>query len=193
MLIASSLSDEVLVDSLRQGNEQAFATIWERYHRMLYALAFKYLKDQDAAQDALQQVFLKLWETRGMLTIRVNLKNYLYTMLKNHVLNEIRNHNCAIEKYYELAQEAEEYEEEIIRKIEDREMKQEIRKAKDRLPFQKRQVCLLKWNEALSNQEIAERMRISVPTVKSHYSEALKLLRKYVRHFVLLLWTYLSL
>lgn len=192
MLIASSLSDEVLVDSLRQGNEQAFATIWERYHRMLYALAFKYLKDQDAAQDALQQVFLKLWETRRMLTIRVNLKNYLYTMLKNHVLNEIRNHNCAIEKYYELAQEAEEYEEEIIRKIEDREMKQEIRKAIDRLPFQKRQVCLLKWNEALSNQEIAERMHISVPTVKSHYSEALKLLRKYVRYFILLLWTYLS-
>lgn len=160
-------SDEDLLTSLRQGSEDAFTVIYERYHKLLYVLAYKYLKSTYSSEDAVQQVFLKLWEARSLLMVNVNLRNYLYTMLKNHVLNEIRNNNSAVEKNYEIVQSAPEYEDELLIKIEEQDMMSHFYQAIDHLPEQKRQVCLYKLKGNLSNQEIADKMNISVPTVKN--------------------------
>ncbi|MEI3117617.1 MAG: hypothetical protein V8T12_00750 [Parabacteroides johnsonii] len=46
----------------------------------------------------MQQIFYRLWESRSVLIINMNLRNYLYTMLKNHLLNEIRNNYMAMKK-----------------------------------------------------------------------------------------------
>ena len=107
-----------------------------------------------------------MWEARSLLMVNVNLRNYLYTMLKNHVLNEIRNNNSAVEKNYEIVQSAPEYEDELLIKIEEQDMMSHFYQAIDHLPEQKRQVCLYKLKGNLSNQEIADKMNISVPTVK---------------------------
>jgi len=58
-----------------------------KYHRYLFALAYKYLKDTGMAEDVVQHVFVKLWETTGDIQIEINLRNYLYTMTKNFILN----------------------------------------------------------------------------------------------------------
>ena len=176
-LSISGQTDDELLILLQKGNERAFTTIYERYHKLLYVVAFKYLKDNDTAKDAVQQVFLKLWESRTLLSIQINLRNYLYTMLKNHLLNEIRNNYTALEKNYELAQETIEYENEILEKLEEKEMNEQLYRAIGDLPEQKKIVCLYKLEKGLSNQEIAEKMQISIPTVKTHYSQAIKLLK----------------
>ena len=184
-------SDEDLLTSLRQGSEDAFTVIYERYHKLLYVLAYKYLKSTYSSEDAVQQVFLKLWEARSLLMVNVNLRNYLYTMLKNHVLNEIRNNNSAVEKNYEIVQSAPEYEDELLIKIEEQDMMSHFYQAIDHLPEQKRQVCLYKLKGNLSNQEIADKMNISVPTVKTHYAQSIKILRAHFERlflFLLYLW-----
>ena len=184
-------SDEDLLTSLRQGSEDAFTVIYERYHKLLYVLAYKYLKSTYSSEDAVQQVFLKLWEARSLLMVNVNLRNYLYTMLKNHVLNEIRNNNSAVEKNNEIVQSAPEYEDELLIKIEEQDMMSHFYQAIDHLPEQKRQVCLYKLKGNLSNQEIADKMNISVPTVKTHYAQAIKILRAHFERlflFLLYLW-----
>lgn len=137
--------------------------------------------------DAVQQVFLKLWESRSLLTINVNLKNYLFTMLKNHVLNEIRNNLTALEKIYELSQSSVYYVNKLIEELEEKELTQQLYHAIDKLPTQKRLVCLYKLKESLSNQEIADEMGISVATVKSHYSEAIKMLRAHFNKILFML------
>lgn len=172
-------TDEGLLTLIQQNNEKAFASIYSRYHKLLYVLAYKYLKDKELSKDAVQHVFLKLWESRSLLSIQVNLKNYLYTMLKNHVLNEIRNNLTALEKIYELSQETVEYEEKILERLEEKELSDQLYRAIDQLPEQKKLVCLYKLKENLSNQEIADKMGISVPTVKTHYSQAIKMLREH--------------
>lgn len=179
--------DEDLLVSLGQGNEEAFTVIYERYHKLLYVLAYKYLKSSFAAEDAVQQVFLKLWESRKLLMVNVNLRNYLYTMLKNHVLNEIRNNSSAIEKNYEMVQSSPEYEDELLAKIEEKDMMAHFYQAIDHLPEQKKQVCLYKLKGNLSNQEIAEQMNISIPTVKTHYAQAIKMLRSHFEKLFLIL------
>ena len=186
-LSISGQTDDELLILLQKGNERAFTAIYERYHKLLYVLAYKYLKDNDTAKDAVQQIFLKLWESRSLFSIHINLRNYLYTMLKNHLLNEIRNNYTALEKNYELAQETIEYENEILSKLEETEMTEQLYRAIDSLPEQKKAVCLYKLKDSLSNQEIAEKMQISIPTVKTHYSQAIKLLREHFDKLLILL------
>lgn len=183
-----SYLDVELLNAYIEGDEDAFSLIYEKYHKYLYVLAYKYLKDSDASQDAVQFVFVKFWESRPFIQIHVNLKNYLYTMLKNHVLNEIRNNNNAIEKNYELVQFSTMEEVDLLRKIEEKDLMDFLYKSIDKLPKQKKEVCLYKLRGNLSNQDIADLMGISVPTVKTHYAQAIRMLRVYFEKFFILLF-----
>ena len=56
--------DQKLYAELRKGSEHAFVTVFERYNRLLYALAYRYFKSGEEAEDAVQYTFMKLWEQR---------------------------------------------------------------------------------------------------------------------------------
>ena len=144
---------------------------------MLYVLAYKYLKDSFRAEDIVQQVFLKLWEARSLFAGAINLRNYLYTSAKNLILNEIRDNFSDMEKNYVVIQNTPEFEDKLQSALEEKDLFQHFYKILAELPEQKRKVCLLKIRDNLSNQEVADKLHISVPTVKSHYSQAIKLLR----------------
>ncbi len=55
--------DEQLYHDLKTGSEKAFASVFNRYHRLLYALAFRYLKSGSEAEDAVQYTFMRMWES----------------------------------------------------------------------------------------------------------------------------------
>lgn len=176
-LFQSNLPDETLLSRLKEGEEKAFTAIYIRYNKMLYVLAYKYLKDSFRAEDIVQQVFLKLWEARSLFAGAINLRNYLYTSAKNLILNEIRDNFSDMEKNYAVIQNAPEFEDKLQSALEEKDLFQHFYKILAELPEQKRKVCLLKIRDNLSNQEVADKLHISVPTVKSHYSQAIKLLR----------------
>ena len=167
---------EVLMQ-LRDGNERAFSAVFETYHRYLYVLACRYLMSESNAEDAVQHTFMRLWEGRETFDYKTGIKNLLFTILKNYILNEIRHNNMALQKNYELAQFNEELEESFLQNLEDVDFKTHLYKLIEQLPPQKREVCLLKIQQGLTNQEVAEAMNISIPTVKSHYTQVIKLLR----------------
>lgn len=183
-------SDEYLLSLLGKGDEQAFTIIYQRYHKLLYVVAYKYLKNDCSAKDSVQQIFYRLWESRSVLIINMNLRNYLYAMLKNHLLNEIRNNYMAMEKNYELAQEKVEYEDDLLDNIEKKEIEEQLYQAINGLPEQKKQVCLYKLRGNLSNLEIANKMGISVPTVKTHYAQAVKMLREHFNKFLFMICSF---
>lgn len=183
-------SDEYLLSLLGKGDEQAFTIIYQRYHKLLYVVAYKYLKNDCSAKDSVQQIFYRLWESRSVLIINMNLRNYLYTMLKNHLLNEIRNNYMAMEKNYELAQEKVEYEDDLLDNIEKKEIEEQLYRAINGLPEQKKQVCLYKLRGNLSNLEIANKMGISVPTVKTHYAQAVKMLREHFNKLLFMIYSF---
>ncbi|WP_251967469.1 RNA polymerase sigma-70 factor [Parabacteroides sp. AD58] len=176
-LFQSNLPDETLLSRLKEGDEKAFTAIYIRYNKMLYILAYKYLKDSFRAEDIVQQVFLKLWEARSLFAGAINLRNYLYTSAKNLILNEIRDNFSDMEKNYAVIQNTPEFEDKLQSALEEKDLFQHFYKILAELPEQKRKVCLLKIRDNLSNQEVADKLHISVPTVKSHYSQAIKLLR----------------
>lgn len=162
---------------LRDGNEKAFSLVFDTYHRYLYVLACRYLMSDSYAEDAVQYTFMRLWEGRETFDYKTGIKNLLFTMLKNYILNEIRHNNLVIQKNYELAQLTEELDTDFLHELEDADFKSHLYQLIEQLPPQKREVCLLKIQRGMSNQEVADVMHISVPTVKSHYTQVIKLLR----------------
>lgn len=184
----SELSGRILFQRIVLGDKEAFTEAYNEYNKLLYTVAFKYFMNEEMAQDTVQHVFSKLWESRSSIVISTSLKNYLFTMTKNHILNVIRNQNTALQKNYEIAQTSEIIEDNLIKRIEQSEMYEHFYAAIEDLPTNKREICLLKIREELSNQEIADRMQLSVNTVKTHYSESVKLLRKSLSHLIIMIF-----
>lgn len=171
--------DHALFLLIKKRDKDAFSAVYQKYHRYLYSLAVKYLKDAQLAEDAVQHVFVKLWETTKNIEIEINLKNYLYTMTKNYILNTIRDHKEEISLSYANAQIDIPGQDDIIKALEDKQMRSILYQGVESLPPQKKEVCLRKLETADSNQQIADKMGISVHTVKSHYQESVKILRSY--------------
>lgn len=175
--VHSDPTDEELFARIEQGDEEAFTQIYNKYHKLLYVLSYRYLMNAEMAEDAVQHVFTRLWEFRSELRVGVSLKNFLFTMTKNHILNIIRNENNALAKNYEMAQAAPGVDDNLIENLEKKELMSLFYKALDKLPPQKRDICLMKVRDELTNQEIADKLKLSINTIKTHYSDALKLLR----------------
>ena len=163
---------------LLKKKEQSFLAIFNRYNRLLYALAFRFLKSREEAEDAVQYTFLKLWEDWCDVGHYAEVRGWLYATMKNHILNELRHRNLVYEKNYQIAQELKEADESFLTMYEERDFRERIQLAINRLPPQKSLVCKLKLNSGLTNQEIADKMHITLATVKSHYTQALKILRQ---------------
>ena len=141
-------------------------------------LAYRYLLDKSMAEDAVQHVFVRLWEHRSILDITSNLRNYLYTMTKNYVLNKIRNENNAIIHNFNIYQQNNEYEIYEDTSIEENETRSIFYEVINKLPPQKKIICMLKLEGELTNQGIAEKLNISINTVKTHYAQSLKILKQ---------------
>ena len=97
--------DQKLYDDLRRGKEYAFAAVFERYNRLLYTIAYRFLKSEEEAEDAIQYLFMKLWEQRTNFSFESGIRSLLFTILKNYILNELRHRSLVFEKLYEMAQQ----------------------------------------------------------------------------------------
>lgn len=171
--------DNELASRIKQGNQLAFATIYDKYHKQLYALALRYLKNREMAEDVTQEVFINLWSNRSRLVETLNLKSFLFTTAKNLILNTIRNNQRAIEKNYEILMDSMFEETDFDQLEESHEMTSIIEKAVEALSPQRKIIFYLKTTEALSNQEIGQQLNISVNTVKVQYYQILKEIRAY--------------
>ena len=185
----SNNEDSSLFLLIKKRDNEAFTVVYHKYHHYLYALACRYLKDAELAEDAVQHVFVKLWDSARYIDVEINLKNYLYTMTKNFVLNQIRDNKEMISLNYENAQiEIPDESSDILSIMEDKQLRSMLYEGIQHLPPQKKEICQLKIDENKTNQEIADEMGISVNTVKSHYQESVKMLREYFQKIKLLLF-----
>ncbi|MEX0883820.1 MAG: sigma-70 family RNA polymerase sigma factor [Cyclobacteriaceae bacterium] len=93
-------SEPELVQCLKQGDIKAFDELYYRYLPRLLCFAYKYLLDEQEAEEATQEIFIKIWEKRKSLDEDKNFKSYLFQSIKNLLLNKIRDQkkNCSIEQ-----------------------------------------------------------------------------------------------
>ena len=169
--------DTQISKRLKHGDERAYTLVFKQYARLLFTLAYRFLKSEEEAEDAVQYVFMRLWEKRESLDFSNGVRSLLYTILKNYILNALRHRQIVFEKLYMMAQEMHDTSDESERDMEVQELYELLHQHINKLPEQKALICQMKRNEGLSNQEIADRVHIEVNTVKSHYTQAIKMLR----------------
>ena len=164
--------------------EEGFKLIFDTYYPRFLRFAKEYVGDRHEAEDILQNVFVKLWEKRELLSADTNLNAYLLTMVKNRCMDFL-NHQKVVERYANhqktLQQEAT-FNHYALSKFDPEQMDIEAlerlaEKAIAELPEQCRKVFELSRYDELKYKEIAERLGISVKTVETHISNALKILR----------------
>lgn len=146
-------------------------------------MAFKYLKNTEQAEEIVNDVFMKIWEDGNKISIDSSLKSYIYRAVINRSLNEIQKNkkefNLAVDLY---KTQEESYE---LKEIEENELKIKLFAAIDLLPEQCKKVFELSRFEELKQQEIADKLGISIKTVKNHITHALKTISKSIDGFII--------
>lgn len=185
-----SKNDLELFHLVQQGDERAFTHIYNKYAHVLYLFAACYLKREADAEDAVQHVFMHLWEYRGKTSITVNLKNFLYTSVKNYVLNFIRNRQAALVKNYEIYDRGRSFHDSLEEDLEKKEINDLLEQAIADIRHRKKQQIVRFRREGFSNKEIAILLSIPENTVKTYYAQNVKLLKDHFKKILaaLVLW-----
>lgn len=172
----SQKNDRELWQALRAGDKTAFTAIYEAYHKNLYLYAFKLMKDADEAADAVQEVFVYLWEKRRDLQLNGALLPYLYQCVRHRFLN-LSDHRKVQEKFVDYLQHRGGYAiDTTTRDLEEKELMDYLDRVANRFSAHMAEVFRLK-RQGFGNEEIAGKLNLSIKTVKNLSSAALKQLR----------------
>ncbi len=177
MLENKFVHNKDLLERIARGDEAAFAKLYLAFYDKVYAVAFMYLKIHELAEDSTQRVFLKLWERHTSLASVENIDSYIFITARNEVSNQLR--SLATQQHYRklvkaiFMQEADSPEELLILK----QRAKLIERVIGKLPARQQQAFRLSREKGLRYKEIAGIMKISVPAVKEHISNALRQIR----------------
>lgn len=155
--------------------------LFDRYNKPLFFLAKKYLKENGLAEDAVQDVFVKFWEKRSNLDVSKSIKGLLFTILKNHLLNTIRKQKSRIVSEFEVNDDIQPGHDQTEDVVIYAEYEDIVKNGLGELSDGKRVVFELKVYEGLSNEQIAEKLLVTIHTVKSHYYHGSKFMRTYLK------------
>lgn len=148
----------------------------------LCRLSVGYIADLEASKDIVHEVFIRFWHQYESLPAESNYRSYLFKAVRNKSLNFLRD-----QKSTTGSEVLEHMPAGGTNPAEQAELEKEIRLGLAMLPEKCLEIFELSRFEGLKYSEIAERLDISIKTVEAQMSKALKLLREYLREFLILL------
>lgn len=184
------LTDQELIHAIRLGNEPAFEAVFRQHYAPLCQYARTFLHDWDDAEEAVQAVFLAIWEKRDNLEITVSIKSYLYRSVHNRCLNRIRHLSVQAEHREQAAYEVEVFQtsEAPMQSLIADELSDRLQEAIQRLPEQCRLIFSMSRFEEMKYQEIADQLGLSIKTVENQIGKALRILRTELADYLPALW-----
>ncbi len=153
--------------------EQAFKT----HFKALHSYAFTIVKDDMAAEEIVQNIFLKIWERKQDLVLDSSVRAYLYKAVHNESLNVLKHKKIKTAYQVHTLHQMKNETDNAAKKLLTGELEGKIRKALNELPEQCRTIFQLSRFEELKYQEIANHLGLSVKTIENQMGKALKLLR----------------
>lgn len=181
MLSYQQLSDKYLLELLKSDDKKAFTEIYERYHSLLYIYANKKLDNNIESRDIIQDILMNIWNKRDVLSITGTLRSYLFTAVRNRIL-DIFSHQQVEEKYMDSLQNLIQTSSPSDYMIREKELHAIIEFEINAMPPRMREIFTLSRKEWLSNNEIAHKLDISQNTVETQMKRALRLLRLKLGH-----------
>ncbi|WP_345953383.1 sigma-70 family RNA polymerase sigma factor [Mucilaginibacter sp. PAMB04168] len=181
MLVNVNINDDLkLFALLKQGDDQAFEDIYNKYWYDLYKTAFKRLNDKEKCRDIVQNVFTDLWNRRNELEI-LNLQAYLHTAARFQALktiSKLSNKTIFIEAFNSNITSGLQSDENLLKKEAQKLVEQFIKA----LPAKRRKIFVMHYMDDLSTAHIAQELSLSQKTVQNQLTTASHALRLKLTH-----------
>lgn len=175
-------NEKVLFDQVKKGNVKAFEALFHQYYGYLCQYAEKFVNDRGAAEEIVQDFFVGVWEKKENLEVETSIKNYFFRSIKNRCLNDIQ-HQKTKNKYAQkiIAEKENTYSaDDVFVEID---LAQKIEESINSLPKKRREIFRLSRQEGLKYIEIAKKLNISIKTVETQMSLAIKSLRTKLKKY----------
>ncbi len=169
------IHEQEIIRKFKSGDESGLRLLFDLYYSPLCLFAYKYFDSYDKAEDIVQEAFITLWEKNRLIDFTGSVKAYLFSIVRNNSINKIKE-----DKRFRF----EEIENQSYSIIEDKFESEELEERKrvlyheiGQLPSQSKKVFEAIVFEKMKYAEVAADLDVSINTVKTHYSRALKQLR----------------
>lgn len=170
-----------LLKDIAAGDRDAFRILFDMFFPKVKVFLVKFIKDEKAAEDLAQDIFVKIWTFGSGLPEIRSFNTYLYRMTRNAALNWLRARRTPVSLEGITILDDADIEQEYYRK----EKELLVRLVVEQMPPQRRKIFTMSRMQGLSNDEIASRLNLSKKTVENHISLALKELREVMVAFAL--------
>ncbi|MGF2413155.1 RNA polymerase sigma-70 factor [Ferruginibacter sp.] len=191
-LISIDLDNEAIVALLAKRDESAFEQVFKLYFKNLHAYACVMLKEDDFAEEIVQQVFLKLWERTENITISSSVAAYLYRAVHNECLNYLKHQKVKAAHRLHVAYSMKQVSTSAFQTLQAKELEKKLHCILNELPEQCRTIFQMSRFEELKYREIADQLRISVKTVENQMGKALRILREQLTDYLPFLFLFLN-
>lgn len=182
-----------LIERLKNGDMVAFDTIYKMYSHRLFGFVFSIIKQELDAEGIVQEVFIKIWESRHKIENYSTFDSFLFSIAHNITISLLRK-RLNEKKYLEHLRsiQVEISSTDIIEDIHFKEIKGKFDHLINRLSPRQKEIYLLSREDGLTHKEIAEKLGISKNTVEIHMSRAIKFIKNNIDNTLLtsLLFSY---
>ena len=159
-------------------DDSCFEFIYRQYFAPLCLFAREFVPDQE--EDIVNSIFVKLWNNAVSFSDNAHCRNYLYRSVRNACLDSISRQKKKISHEDHFFQNMEDWEDPVDRLIIENEYWAAIYREVHNLPAVYADIIKLSYLDGLKNQEISDKLNLSIQTVKNHKSKGLKLLRTFI-------------
>jgi RNA polymerase sigma-70 factor (family 1) len=170
-------NEHKLLLQIAQNDGVAFKLIFDHYWDRIYSMALTYLKSPLYAEDAVQEVFVKLWNNRQQLPAVRKFDSYLFIVARNEIISTLRKKIVHAPFYEYLSDELTEQVLAPDQQLDLKEFQTLIDEAIERLPVQQQRVYRMSRQEGMSQEQISQELDISISTIKGHMTKALQSIR----------------
>ena len=181
--LSSATEEQLLLRRLREGDMGSYETLFHRYYPAFFSFAKGMLKDAGAAEDIIQNVFMKIWIHREALDETMSIKNYIYVLSKREIFNYFRakyNTHMVLTEDMVTGEQSSGNDESHT---DYRELREAVQSVINTMPPKRRSVFCLSRFKSLTNQEIADKLGISIRTVEKHIELALRTFKEQLGGF----------
>lgn len=188
-------TDIALIAQFRRGNTEAFEELVERYENKVYALALRYTRNQEDAEEVSQDVFTTLYRKAASFEGKAQFSSWLYRVVVNTAFMKLRKRKSSSKVSY-LEDIPVYAQEDFFDSMQSRiqpsdavtlsgELQHIMKGAISRLPQEYSSVFILRDVDGMSNEEVSSLLGVSVPAVKSRLHRARQMLQKKLRGYYL--------
>lgn len=186
--VISRKQEKQLLSEIKQGNVYALESLMMRYEERVFQFILRVVNVAELAEEITQDVFVKIWEGRDSLGEIDSIAAWMYTLGRNRAINLLRELSARAAREAHYARESDWFT--GGETSDNTELYRLVDEAVAQMPEKCQQIFILKRDEGLSNEEIANRYNLSIHTVKNQLKKSYAILRKSLAEQTLLFILY---